>query len=250
MFTGALELLYLRSDFSFHPIANSGNFIIKHNKQKHGTSNYDDHKTHTFGSGSISNRDNTEQSQQYMHRAKRTSDQNVLKTLYQGDNEIVLSLLKTHFVRIFSSNDNPSSALFTLSNSNISNNAVPFSHHLLELLRTQKIDICILSNHQLVDRNVLKEYQDVISVTSNLEQFNSLTKGNLTQLNNPFYVDFVLKRNCDVPADDPLAHRLYLGIFEMEKLLFQVNSDFDHYIEITLLFDVLHKIAIASLHYQ
>ena len=157
-------------------------------------------------------------------RAQRSSDQNVLKTLYQSENEIVLSLLKTRFVRIFSSNDNPSSSLFTILNSNdniLSSNAIPLSHHLLELLRTQNIDICILNNHQLLDENVLREYGDVISTTNNFQQFESLNKENNVQLNNPFYVDFILKRSSHITGDDALSHRLLLGIFELEKLLFQ-----------------------------
>ena len=211
---------------------------MKQDQQNHGTSNFQAAHKRTLGRNKseanqdISNESQSASRQQYMHsRAKRTSDQNVLKTLYHGDNEIVLSLLKTHFVRIFSSNDNPSSALFALSNSNVSNNVVPFSHHLLELLKTQKIDICVLNNHQLIDRNVLKEYSDVISATSNLNQFNSLSKGNRSELNNPFYVDFVLKRNSSISDDDPLPHRLALGIFELEKLLFQVENTFNLYVQ-------------------
>ena len=156
-------------------------------------------------------------------RAKRSSDQNVLRTLYSGNGEVVLSLLKTHFVRIFSSSDHPSSALFALGGSSAPP-AVPLSHHLLELLRSQQIDIFILNNHQLVDGNVLKEYGNVISTTSDLDQFDVLSKGNDSSIGNPFYVDFVLKRSAQISSNDSMSQRLYLGIFELEKLLFQVLS--------------------------
>ena len=156
-----------------------------------------------------------------IERAKRSSDQNVLRTLYSGDGEVVLSLLKTHFVRIFASSDHPSAALFALGGS-IPSSAVPLSHHLLELLRAQHTDLFILNNHQLLDGNVLKEYGDVISTTSDLDQFEVLSKGNNASLGNPFYVDFVMKRNPKNASHDPMSQRLYLGIFELEKLLFQV----------------------------
>eukprot|EP01084_Bolivina_argentea_P173708 300903_1 len=164
-------------------------FASQQDKQNQHPSNYAQFKHQQVTNETQNNIGNESPT---MGRKPRTSDQNVLKTLYNGKNEIVLSLLKTHFVRIFSSNDNPSCSLFALSSSNQYSNAVPLSHHLLQLFSSEKINIHILNNHQLVDKNILKEYKNTINITSNINAFESFNKGHDIVLNNPFYVDFVL----------------------------------------------------------